>query len=183
MGLQSEGPPYAVDGAMAQARAPLPSSACSSGLPIRGVVQGSCLRLSPRQHRRSCGVYQVSARPAVHRRSKNRGHFPTVGLDTLSSSATAVFVFPSASEYDPRPLTPCAVFGTARPRSQCLPFFIGQCQRRSRSARAAHVHPPQMSRQKDTRLPIVAYQLTSGTGQLDSGLRRNDECASLGTAY
>ena len=58
----------------------------------------------------------------------------------------------SASEYHPRPLGQrLRRFRSARPRSQCLPFFIGECQRQSRSARAAHVHPPQMSRQKDTR--------------------------------
>ena len=87
-------------------------------------------------------------------RSKNRDlHFPTVGLDTLSSSATAVFVFPSAhpSIIRARWANACAVFGRRAHASQCLPFFIGECQRRSRSARAAHVHPPQMSRQKDTR--------------------------------
>ena len=48
------------------------------------------------------------------RRSKNRDlHFPTVGLDTLSSSATAVFVFPSAhpSIIRARWANACAVFG------------------------------------------------------------------------
>ena len=54
-----------------------------------------------------------SSRPSI-RRSKNRDlHFPTVGFDTLISSATAVFVITSAhpSIIRARKANACAVFG------------------------------------------------------------------------
>ena len=155
MGLQSEGPPYAVDGAMAQARA----SGHRARAPV-GRIRWSSLKGhaydslhvsigGPAGCTRSRLVQQSihsplqEPRPPLpHRRLR---HPQLFGHSSVCLSI-------SASEYHPRPLGQrLRRFRSARPRSQCLPFFIGECQRQSRSARAAHVHPPQMSRQKDTR--------------------------------
>ena len=155
MGLQSEGPPYAVDGAMAQARA----SGHRARAPV-GRIRWSSLKGhaydslhvsigGPAGCTRSRLVQQSihsplqEPRPPLpHRRLRHPQLF----------SHSSVCLSISASEYHPRPLGQrLRRFRSARPRSQCLPFFTGECQRQSRSARAAHVHPPQMSRQKDTR--------------------------------